>query len=125
MTKTTIHANLSNSPRKEFIKDLNVAFASGNAAFIVEHVSDDMLWIIHGDQTHNGKEAFSSAVHKMKEYTADELVIHSIITHGREAASNGEMPMGGKKYVYCDIYKFTGTTGNTLKEMNSYVLEVK
>jgi len=102
-----------------------MAFASGNADFIVDHVSDDILWIIHGDQTHDGKENFSNAVHTMKEYTADELIINNIITEGNQASSNGEMTMGGKKYVYCDIYTFTDTTGNILKEMISYVLEIK
>lgn len=61
----------------------------------------------------------------MKDYVADEVVIHSIITHGREAALSGEMKMNDKTYVFCDVYRFTNTTSTVINEMKSYILPIE
>ena len=114
-----------NAPRKEFLKDFNIAFATGKADFIIEHVSEEIVWNIHGDKHITGKEAFSKEVNTMKDYIADEVVIHSIITHGREAALNGEMKMDDQTYAFCDVYRFTNTTSNIIRKMDSYVLLLK
>lgn len=124
MTKITVLPDCGNAPRKEFLKNFNIAFATGDANFITDYVSDDILWQIFGDKSIQGKEDFIKEINIMKEYTADELVIHSIITHGREAALNGEMKMGDKTYAFCDVYRFTNTTSNIVKKMNSYVIKI-
>lgn len=123
MTKITVQPDCGNAPRKEFLKNFNVAFATGDTDFIVEHVSDDILWTIHGDKHIHGKKAFTREVNIMKEYTADGLIIYTIITHGREAALNGEMKMGDTTYTFCDVYRFTDTKNNIIKELNSYVIK--
>ena len=123
MTKITVQPDCGNAPRKEFLKNFNVAFATGDTDFIVEHVSDDILWTIHGDKHTHGKKAFTREVNIMKEYTADGLIIYTIITHGREAALNGEMKMGDTTYTFCDVYRFTDTKNNIIKELNSYVIK--
>ena len=125
MTKITVKPDCGNAPRKEFLKDFNIAFATGKADFIINHVSDEIEWNIYGDKHISGKEAFIREVNIMKDYTADEVVIHFIITHGLEAALNGEMKMGDKTYVFCDVYRFTNTTSDIIKRMDSYVIEVK
>lgn len=122
MTKITIKADCDNSPKKEFLKDFNVAFATGDAEFIINNVSDDIHWWLYGDKELAGKEAFSKEINIMKDYVADEVIIHSIVTHGREAALNGEIKMGGKSYAFCDIYHFISAGSNTIKELRSYVI---
>ena len=124
MTKITVTPDCGNAPRKQFLSEFNIAFATGNADFIINHVSDDIQWNIHGDKSITQKDQFAKEMDIMKDYTADEVVIHSIITHGREAALNGEMKMGDKTYVFCDIYRFTNTTSDVIKQMDSYVLPV-
>ena len=32
-----------NSPKREFLKDWNIAFAEGNSTFILDSVSDDVI----------------------------------------------------------------------------------
>jgi len=125
MAEITVKAALDHSPRKQFLKDFNLAFARGNADFIIEHVSDDIHWIIYGDKEIQGKEAFTKEVNIMKDYTADELVIRSIVTHGREAALNGEIKMGGKVYAFCDVYQFNHSTNNLISRMESYVIPIE
>lgn len=122
--KITTLADCGNSPKGTFLRDFNIAFAKGNADFIIESVTDDILWVMHGDKTVEGIEAFTKEINMMKEYKADELKLNSIITHGREGAVNGEIKMGGKVYVFCDIYTFKSSSGNAIKSMQSYVIEV-
>lgn len=124
MTKINVTPDCGNAPRKEFLKNFNIAFATGDADFIIQNVSDDIEWNIYGDKTISGKESFAEEINIMKEYTADELTIHSIITHGREAALNGEMKMGDEVYAFCDVYRFTNTTSSTIRQMDSYVIKI-
>ncbi|TRX59209.1 nuclear transport factor 2 family protein [Fulvivirga sp. M361] len=124
MTKITVTPDCKNAPRKQFLKDFNIAFATGDADFIIRHVNDDIRWNIYGDKHIEGKDHFVKEMNIMKDYTADEVVIHSIITHGREAAVNGEMKMAGKTYAFCDVYRFTNTTSETIRQMDSYVLPI-
>lgn len=125
MTETTIVPNCGNAPRKCFLRDYNIAFATGNAEYVIAHASDDITWKIHGDRQIVGKEAFAKEVNMMKTYTADELVIQSIITHGREAAVSGEIKMGEKSYSFCDVYRFTGNKGDMIKALDSFIIENK
>lgn len=125
MTKITILENCGNSPRQTFLKEFNTAFAKGNAEFIIDHVSDDIVWRIYGDKALKGKETFAKEVHSMKAYVADEMALFEIITHGRAASANGEIKMGDKTYAFCDVYRFTGAKGSTLKEIHSYTIEKK
>ncbi len=124
MTKIVIPFDCGNSPKREFIMEFNIAFAKGNADFIIEHVSDDIVWTIYGGKKIEGKELFSKEIYKMKEKVADEMTLHSVITHGKEASANGEIKMGDKTYVFCDVYVFTNTKGKIIKTMESYVVSV-
>ncbi|PWJ58052.1 SnoaL-like protein [Dyadobacter jejuensis] len=123
MTKITVTPDCGNAPKKVFLKDFNIAFATGDADFIIDHVSDDICWEIYGDKTIQGKEQFAKEINLMKSYVADEVVIHTIITHGKEASLNGEMKMGDKTYVFCDVYRFASAGSSIIKEMHSYVIE--
>lgn len=124
MTKIVVPFDCGNSPKREFIKEFNTAFAKGNADFIIEHVSDDIVWTMHGDKKIEGKESFSKEIHKMKEKVADEMTLHSVITHGKEASANGEIKMDGKTYAFCDVYVFAKTTGKIIKRIDSYIISI-
>ena len=89
MTAFTIHADCDNSPKKLVLIDLNVAFAGGDVAAILEHFTDDIRWQIVGEADLRGKEAVRAALEAMKDTINSELVIHSIITHGAEGVVNG------------------------------------
>ncbi len=124
MTKISVSPDCKSAPKKAFIKDFNIAYATGDANFIIDHVSDDIVWNLHGGKNIKGKKEFSKEVNIMKDYTTDEVVIHSIITHGTEGAANGEMKMGDSTYVFCDVYRFTGAGSNIIKQMDSYVIKI-
>ncbi len=122
MTKIHIPIDCNNSPKKKFIKEFNMAFAKGDADYIIAHVSDDISWHIHGDKKIEGKEDFIKEIHQMKNEIADELILKSIITHGKEASASGVIKMRGQSYMFCDVYEFKSATGTIIKAIESYVI---
>jgi len=77
----------------EFLKQYNIAFAEGNLTFLIDSVSDDIVWNIIGDQQIEGKVNFAKALEEMKSVKASELIIDQILSHGKEGAANGMMKM--------------------------------
>ncbi len=109
----------------EFLKDFNIAFAKGNVEFIIESVTDEIVWDIVGDKKIEGKEKFIEELAKMKSKKATELIIDQILSHGKEGATNGIMKMqNGKNYAFSDFYKFKGAKGAKIKSITSYVIEI-
>lgn len=54
------------------------------------------------------------------------IEIKNIITHGDSAAVDGEMKSpDGKRYAFCDVYKFSGFKDPKIKRMTSYVLPLE
>ena len=125
MTKIVSSPNCGNSPKMEFLKDFNIAFAKGNTEFIGESVTDDIVWNIIGDKKIVGKETFMQVLEKMKSEEVSELVLEQILSHGKQGATNGTIKMlNGKKYAFSDFYRFKGAKGVKLKSITSYVMEL-
>ncbi|MBG47610.1 MAG: DNA-binding protein [Pseudozobellia sp.] len=124
MVKITAPADCDNTPKKKFLKEFNVAFAEADVDYFHDKLTDDVVWNMVGDKIIEGKENFIAALLKMKEYTAKEVKIESIITHGRFAAVNGTMVMNkGNVFAFADFYEFRGAKGNLVKKLTSYVVE--
>lgn len=112
MIKIISRPNCGNSPKMEFLKQYNIAFAEGNIRFLTESVTDDLVWNIIGDKKIEGKESFIEELKKMKSVKASELIIDQILSHGKEVATNGIIKMkDGKKYAFSDFYLFQGAKG--------------
>ena len=125
MTKIISSPNCGNSPKMEFLKEFNIAFAKGNVEFIIESVTDEIVWNIIGDRKIEGKEKFAEELEKMNSEKATELIIDQILSHGKEGATNGIMKMqNGKKYAFSDFYKFKGAKGAKIKSITSYVIGI-
>lgn len=125
MTKIVSSPNCGNSPKMEFLKEFNIAFAKGNIEYITENVADEIDWNIIGNRKIEGKEKFIKELEKMKSEKATELIIDQILSHGKEGATNGIMKMeNGKKYAFSDFYKFKGAKGAVIKSITSYVIEI-
>lgn len=111
---------------QQFLEDINRAFARSDSDFILKHVTDDIRWTVHGDFSVQGKEAFTKELKKMESPEPLELNISNIITHGRSAAVDGTMKTpDSKTYAFCDVYQFRGLKNPKIKEMTSYVVELK
>ena len=125
MTKIVSSPNCGNSPKMEFLKAFNTAFAKGDVAFLTESVTDNIVWTVIGDKKIEGKEKFAEALEKMTSEKATELTIHQILSHGKEGATNGLLKMqNGKQYAFADFYVFQSAKGLKIKAITSYCLEV-
>lgn len=125
MTKIISSPNCGNSPKMEFLKEFNIAFAKGDVAFLINSVTDDIVWNIIGDKKIEGKERFTVELEKMKFKKVSELVLEQILSHGKEGAVNGTMKIqDGKKYAFSDFYVFQGAKGTKIKFITSYVIEI-
>lgn len=126
MTLIITSPNCGNSPKMEFIKEFNIAFAKGDLEFIYQSVTDDIVWNIISDKKIEGKENFAKELEKMKSKKTAELIIDQILSHGKEGAVNGIMKMqSGKKYAFSDFYRFQGAKGIKIKSITSYALGIK
>ena len=125
--KVNCKEDCGNAPLKEKLRDFNIAFGKGDAQAISDQLTDDIQWEMVGDCTFNGKEAVITELEKMKEYTASELTLDHIITHGKAASCNGTFVMedGGSKYAFCDVYEFDKSGKNArIKRMQSFGIKV-
>lgn len=126
MISITVPSDCGNAPKKEFIKDFNVAYASGKVDFILDNVSDNIEWTIVGDIKLMGKENVELKLNEMANFKASELIIETILTHGKEAAATGVLNMeNGKSYAFSDFYTFSSAKGNKVKSMVSFTIEIK
>lgn len=111
---------------QELLEEINEAFARSDTDFIADHLTDTIRWEIVGDRTIEGKKAFIKALKEMEVDEPMELTTHHIITHGKEAAVNGEMKRAdGEAYAFCDVYKFSGFKNPEITEMTSYVVGIQ
>ena len=125
MTKLTINADCGNAPKKLILRDLNIAFARADVEAILEIFSDDIHWRIIGEANLRGKETVRAALEAMKDTVTTELTIHSIITHGPEAAVNGIITTEQSgTFAFCDVYRFTSASGKKINAMTSYVIDL-
>lgn len=123
MVNVIVNVDDGNSPKKSLLKQFNIAFAEGNVKFIIANVTDDIVWQIVGANTIRGRADFSVALKKIKYEDNAEVTVHKMITHGKEAAVNGEIVMtNGKRYAFCDFYDFRG---NVIKAITSYNIEMQ
>ena len=127
MTKITIDADCANAPKKQFIKDFNIAFAKEDIDYILDCFADNARWEMVGGQTWNGKKEIAEALKSMNGGEASELVMDSILSHGKQCAANGVLKYpGGRNVAYCDMYTFTSHAKDAkIKLLKAYAIEHK
>lgn len=120
-----ISPTINHSPKKQFIQELTVLFASYQVDKVKLYFADDIIWTLVGDAPIQGKEQFANALRRMAGNKATELTIHTILTHGKEATVNGEMVMAdGKRYGFSDFYIFTSAGAKIIQSITSYVISL-
>jgi len=126
MIRIIVSEDCGNSPKNKFVEQLTIAFAKGDAKFILGNVTDDIHWNIVGHKLIQGKDDLAEALKRTKNDKAVELMIHHVATHGKAGAADGTTKLkSGKTRAFCDVYEFSGTTGTRVKEITSYVIDIK
>tara|TARA_Y100001972_G_scaffold66206_1_gene80666 strand:+ start:687 stop:1073 length:387 start_codon:yes stop_codon:yes gene_type:complete len=124
--KLNIQTDCGNAPKKELIRDLTIYFVSYDLEKAMEYMDENVVWTLVGDKPIKGKGPFAAALKEMMGNKAAELTIYSILTHGKEAAVNGEMTMeDGSVFGFADFYEFTSAGSSKVKNIRSYVIHKK
>ncbi len=125
MLKITIHADCGDAPKKQLLRDMNIAFARSDVEAILDFFTDDVHWRIVGETELRGKAAMREALEAMKGVVTRELIIHSIITGGREGAVHGVIiSEDGAPVAFCDVVQFDSAGGNLIGMMTSFAIEL-
>lgn len=125
MPKITVKPDCDNAPRKALMRDFISAFAHADIDGILAPMSDDIVWNLVGDSVIEGKENVRALLEAMKGEGTSDLVIESIITHGREAAINGVIRSNsGQAHAFCDVVQFTSAESMKIKTMTSYSIAI-
>lgn len=120
--KINIKADCGNSPKRESLKDFNVAIVRRDWDFIMNHTHEEIYWRMYGELEIEGKEAFSKTIRKISDDLPREITLYHIITHGKEGTVHGEMSFeDGKKVAFWDVYEFVSAGKNQIKKMYSFV----
>lgn len=115
----------------DFFCHFNSAFFHGDRLFIENHIADDVVWTIVGSEPITGKQAFLDAAFGVEDGYGDVdfTIDHAVATNG-EAAVKGTMIKKGladepKVYAYCDFYVMEAENSEKVKELTTFVIEVK
>lgn len=85
MVRIAIRTDCGNAPKKQLLRDLNIAFARADVEAILSYFSDDVTWQIIGSPPGRGKNARRIALEAMNNAFDSERVIRSIFTRGGRA----------------------------------------
>jgi hypothetical protein len=108
------------------VQNLTIAIVKCDSKFLLDNVTDDIRWNRVGSMIVEGKDNFAEALKKLKEDKAAQLTIHHVATHGKAGAVNGTIKSkNGTTHAICDVYEFSNSKGDAVKEITSYVIEIK
>ena len=125
MPNITVRPDCDNAPKKALLRDFISAFAHADIDGILSPMSDDVVWNLVGDSVIEGKENVRALLEAMQGIGTSDLVIESIITHGREAAVNGVIRSNsGEAHAFCDVVQFTSASSMKIKTMTSYSIAI-
>ena len=123
--KVLVDDDCRNAPKKEQLRDFNIAYAQRDVPNLLEFVAGNIRWHIVGDTIVEGKEQFAHRIKQMAQTRVTELTISHILTHGNAGALDGVMVMeDGSSVAYCDVYRFSSNARDAkIKEITSYVIK--
>lgn len=115
--------------KEEFIRDFNEAFSKNNLDFILNNMSDDIVWNFVGEKSMRGKEEIREFMKPMSNIETLEMELLQIISGEESAAANGRMkikePSGEiKSFGFADFYELEGLKIPKVKKMTSYVVAI-
>ncbi|WP_079478637.1 hypothetical protein [Halobacillus salinus] len=115
-------SDCNNAPKKEFIKDALVAFATSDVDFLKTATKENVRWEIVGTDS---LQSQSELIDHVTQHPMDinELTIDSIITHGKTGAAKGTyQTTEGDLYHFCHFYHFVSAGKKVIQEITSYVI---
>jgi hypothetical protein len=125
MMRVIIGEDCGNSPKNIFVQEITIALAKGDLQSVLNRVTDDIRWSVVGDRVIEGGDRFAEALQEKKNDKALELNIDHVATHGKTGAVDGRIRFKNKTLAFCHVCGFSNAKGDAIKEITSYVIEIK
>lgn len=93
-----------NAPKKIILEQLVSAMATNNLTYLEEKLISNVEWDFVGGNKYEGIENIEEALREIP--ICDELIIQTVITHGRDGAVNGQFVCKEKTLGFCHIFQF-------------------
>ena len=124
MTKIYVTEDCGNAPKKEYIREFNIAFAEADVEKILSMFSDDAEWVMVGNTAYHGKIEIEKALRAAKLKEAEELLIDNILSHGNRCSANGMLVFKDVSIHFSDVYTFSRHAADAkIKKLISYAIE--
>jgi ketosteroid isomerase-like protein len=126
MPTITVNEDYSKSPRKAFLRDLNIAVANNETDKILSSLTNDIVWNLLGERTIIGKAEIADMFPGGAEVVIEELTIRTVLVDGNQGAIHGQMRLNtGKVYAISDFYHFESKAKDAkIKEMTSFAIDI-
>lgn len=112
------------SVTKELMEKINHAFANGDADFMIELATEDIVMNEIGHGISEGKAAYIEKMEPMRGYKADIYEVHRTLIEGDTAVVEGKMEFaeGDESVIYCftDWYEFEN---GKIKSISAFLIE--
>ncbi|MEN2767673.1 DUF4440 domain-containing protein [Ornithinibacillus xuwenensis] len=111
-----------NAPRKEILRQFNIALVTADIELLNDFLSDEVIWNQIGTKKTKGKKIVMEQFQQLLKNSVIALHIENIITHGSSASVNGYLEFGDQtKQDFCDVYRFVSAGKHAkMKEITSY-----
>jgi hypothetical protein len=124
--KVNVNKDCGNSPKNLFLQRMTIAIAEGDMDPILEAVAEDFCWNKIGEKLIQGKPNLIKELDHVNPTKVEELTIMHALTHGKAGAVDGRIKYNdGKMAAFCDVYEFTNAKGSRVKEIISFVIDMK
>lgn len=112
---------------KEIVRKVNEGFNSGDNESILEYVSDDVTWECPGFFMHKGKEAFRKEINNEAFMGLPVITITNELEEGDLVAVEGNVKSKKKdgSDFSCRFFDFYRLESGKIKEMRSYLVDIK
>lgn len=112
---------------KVIIEKVNKAFAEGRTEDVLEHWDEDVVWVMEGEVTTEGKSAVREFMATSGESAPPKFTVDKTVAEGDSVICYGLMRMEAPpecsgSYSYCDAY--TLKDGKVI-ELRSFVVKHK
>ncbi len=111
---------------KSIVDKINKTFDNNDTEAFLSYCADDIVWIMPGDKTYNGKESIRQMMSNMQG-EPPQFTIKDLISENDLVVCRGDMKMKDKEgitkdYVFCDVYRFKE---QKIAELTSYIIQQK
>lgn len=118
--KCILPPDCGNSPRITVVGEFVRNWARREVDAVADRLADDAEWTIVGSARHSGAAVAAAAC---PDRVPDQLVVTSIITHGRLASCDGYLETDGVRTDFSHVFQFASTSKTAaIRELRTYLI---